>query len=166
MRLILFRHGPAVDRESYLQSHPSDDLRPLTFSGKRKVNRVIQKIARSQEDISTLITSPLKRAEQTAQIIHKHYKKANYEVAEELKAEASVKEILPRLKQATPVETLILVGHEPHLSRIASYLLTGNETNFIHLKKAGAIALEFGDKVEPGSALLRWHIHPGIFLKR
>jgi phosphohistidine phosphatase SixA len=52
---------------------------------------------------------------------------------------------------------VLLVGHEPTLSRLASLMLTGSsESVSIRLKQGGVIALEFPDRVERGAAQLRW----------
>jgi phosphohistidine phosphatase SixA len=60
------------------------------------------------------------------------------------------------VKQRLP-ESVLVVGHEPTLSRLASLMLTGSsESLSIKLKQGGVIALEFADRVERGVATLRW----------
>jgi phosphohistidine phosphatase len=54
---------------------------------------------------------------------------------------------------------LVLVGHEPHLSRFASFLLTGRDRSFLRLKKPQALLLEL-KTFDPGDALLAWSLPP------
>ena len=51
--------------------------------------------------------------------------------------------------------TVAVVGHEPHLSALVSYMLAGKRTAFIELKKGGACLLEVA-AFTPGSSTLKW----------
>ena len=67
---------------------------------------------------------------------------------------AGVLEVMVKLKLP---ESVLVIGHEPTLSRLASLMLTGSsESTGIRLKQGGVIALEFPDRVERGAAQLRW----------
>jgi phosphohistidine phosphatase len=59
--------------------------------------------------------------------------------------------------------SLALVGHEPHLSRLASLLCAGSEDALqLELKKGAVAALSFAGPVEPARALLRWTVPPRV----
>lgn len=59
--------------------------------------------------------------------------------------------------------SVAVVGHEPHLSRLASLLCTGSEDELrLELKKGAAALLGFDGNVEPGTACLHWIVPPKI----
>ncbi len=58
-------------------------------------------------------------------------------------------------------EKVALVGHEPHLSRFASWLLTGEPRSVLSLKKAQACLLELSEPAS-GKATLAWSLPPRV----
>ena len=54
------------------------------------------------------------------------------------------------------------VGHEPNLSSLAGYLLTGRDRSFLELRKGGAVLLDFPGRIVAGGAILQWHLAPGM----
>ena len=58
-------------------------------------------------------------------------------------------------------ERVVLVGHEPHLSKVISWLLAGSARSFVALKKAQAVLLET-PKAAAGSAVLVWSLPPKV----
>lgn len=110
MRIGFFRHGPAEDEEP----------RPLTKKGRRKVREAAK--ALKDLEIRRIVTSPLPRALQSAEILRK---------ALDLPMEVD-----DRLKPGGPLlfeDGVVLVGHEPDFST-AVRKLTGAR---IRLRKAG-----------------------------
>ena len=68
MNLLVVRHGLAEDREAFKRTGRSDDLRPLTDRGRRRMRRNARGLAKViRPDL--LVTSPLTRAVQTAEIL-------------------------------------------------------------------------------------------------
>ncbi|MDO8757611.1 MAG: phosphohistidine phosphatase, partial [Elusimicrobiota bacterium] len=62
-------------------------------------------------------------------------------------------------------ERVVLVGHEPHLSKVISWLLSGSASrSFVGLKKAQAVLLET-KKAAAGSATLVWSLPPKVLRK-
>jgi phosphohistidine phosphatase len=57
-------------------------------------------------------------------------------------------------------DTVAVVGHEPDLSRLATWLLTGTEGCFLAFRKGGAALLEFSAAPAPGGAKLLWALTP------
>ena len=58
---------------------------------------------------------------------------------------------------------MAVVGHEPGLSGLASYLLVGSDAGVdLELKKGGAAMLSLDGDTKPGSALLRWLLTPKV----
>jgi phosphohistidine phosphatase len=59
-------------------------------------------------------------------------------------------------------ETIAVVGHEPDLSALACYLLTGKVSSFLTLKKSGTCLLDLDDPAGPGKARLEWLLVPRV----
>ncbi|HEY0350865.1 MAG TPA: hypothetical protein VGC48_02025, partial [Gemmatimonadales bacterium] len=59
-------------------------------------------------------------------------------------------------------DVLAVVGHEPDLSTLAGYLLTGKSSSFLTLKKCGTGLLELDDPAGPGKARLEWLLTPRV----
>jgi phosphohistidine phosphatase SixA len=53
-----------------------------------------------------------------------------------------------------------IVGHEPHLSGLVSWLLASSKQSLLELKKAAACLLEVEDASGPSSATLLWSMAP------
>jgi phosphohistidine phosphatase len=134
--LLLWRHGIAEDR------HPDcpDQERALTAEGRQRTAAVAAELCRLQLRCDRLLSSPLRRALQTAEI----------GVAAGLAGEVVQEDCLapggdPRpLLQAGTWRRLGLVGHEPDLGELASGLL-GVPAGTISVRKAGIVLLRLGE---------------------
>lgn len=73
MKLLVVRHAVAMEREEFARTGQSDDLRPLTADGARKMRRVARGLRAEIETLDLLVTSPLVRAVQTAGIVADAY---------------------------------------------------------------------------------------------
>lgn len=156
MQLILIRHGVAVERDEW---HLDDFLRPLTPKGEEKTRAALRGIARVCDAPDLLASSPKTRALQTANILHEFWKQVPLEVWPELGGD----DFDPWLAKigSCSAASLCLVGHEPHLSRFTSLLLSGNaDRSDILWKKAGALALEVDGTQKRGQLL--WMLPPRI----
>ena len=78
------------------------------------------------------------------------------ELLELLTPESRPDQLMPWLEQQREDGTVGMVGHEPHLSSLSAYLLTGRPKSFMELKKGGAYLLELADPPRPGDATLHW----------
>jgi phosphohistidine phosphatase len=154
VNLLVIRHGPAGDPEAWEAEGRDDRLRPLTPDGKKDMREAAFGLATLHPQVDVVATSPLVRAIQTAQIIASEY---DCEVV-------TVKALAPDEDPARTLEwigtqradgTVALVGHEPHLSALVSYMLAGKSTAFVELKKGGACLLEVM-AFSPGSSTLKW----------
>jgi len=109
-----------------------------------------------------ILSSPLLRAKQTAEIVAKLLKlKKRLKFSDELKPDGSVKNLFRQLNEVKPApENILLVGHEPYLSRLISLLVSGGENAAIDFKKGGLCKLEV-EKLRSGScANLLWLLTP------
>jgi phosphohistidine phosphatase len=156
MRILLIRHGIAEDREGFAESGREDALRPLTRGGRKKMRRASRGMALLVPDVSVLGTSPLLRAVQTGKIIVRQYESLEPVQVPQLLPRKSLPSLLTWVSSQKSDATIALVGHEPHLSTFAGWLLTGLQESFVDLRKGAAVLLELGDEVKPGHARLLW----------
>ncbi len=156
MRYYLIRHGIAEDKALYGGAdHPQ---RALTAKGIRRSQVAMAGLARLDVRPVQILSSPLKRARQTADIAAQHLD-APVQMAEWL-ATAPDPERLPTQLAEHAVPCLALVGHEPYLSELASWLLTGElqRCRFV-FKKGGVMCLEL-ETPQAASAALDWMLTP------
>lgn len=149
MKLYLMQHGKAKPKEE-------DPERGLTEEGIEEVERVAVFLGRLGIEASRIHHSGKKRAEQTAEIVARHLN-LKAERAEGLEPLADIGIWAERLEGLD--EDVILVGHLPHLSKLASYLLTGNpDLDAISFRFGGVVCLER----EEGKWRLLWAVRPEI----
>lgn len=166
MEIYLIRHAIAEDREDFEKTDKDDSLRPLTAKGRKKMQKTALKLHDLIGDVDAIVTSPYVRARQTAEILSQIFYETPVKEALELVPHAPALGFI-RWMQAhgRDVQSLLVVGHEPHLSLLASYLLAGKNESFIELKKAGIACLEMGlaEEAGPASAHLKWLIPPKLW---
>jgi phosphohistidine phosphatase len=159
MKLLIVRHAISEDREEFARTGKEDSLRPITDEGRKKMKQGARGLKHQLPEIDLLATSPLTRAAQTAAVLDSVYGGLREVEIDELAPEASPVEFLSWLRQQTG-ETVAVVGHEPSISLIASWLLTGTEKRLFSFRKGGAILLEFPGEVGAGTASLIWALTP------
>jgi phosphohistidine phosphatase len=157
MELLIVRHGPAGEREAWRAHGRPDIERPLTKDGKRKARAAARGLARVIEGIDLVATSPWTRAAQTAELLAETFD-AKLTEFPELIPDRDFENLLTRLKTLRE-RRVALVGHEPHLSRFVSWLLTGRDHSILRLKKSQALLLDL-KTLAPGAAELVWSLPP------
>ena len=159
MKLLLIRHAIAEESEDFAKTGRDDRLRPLTDEGRKKMKQAAKGLQEIVPEIDLLATSPLTRAAQTGAILDSVYGGLSEVEIEELSPEATPGDFLRWLRKQK-ADTLAAVGHEPSLSLILSWLLTGTERRIFAFRKGGACLLEFPDEVGAGTATLLWALTP------
>lgn len=164
MKLILFRHGLAMDRDISAAKKMDDALRPITKKGIEKTMKMARHLRELLlSDVQVLVSSPLVRAQQTAEIIGGIIPYERYLECTELVSDAPPQAFANWLKSHAPhATTVIAVGHEPQMSTFASWALSGTTHSFIDLKKSGVVILdvESFDQMGPRSAELQLLLSP------
>ena len=165
MYLYLIRHGIAVEPDPFaLDQMANDESRSLTKVGRKKVEQVANRLAELEITFDLIITSPLVRAQQTADILIEKQISTKLEISEDLKPMGRIESWLMGWNQRdsqSSISTIALVGHEPNLSEWAELLIFGKVYHQIILKKGGIIGLKFPDeRVEIGMAQLACLISP------
>lgn len=163
MRVLLMRHAIAEDRIVWAAQGRDDLERPLAAEGRKRMRRIAETLAWLEPEIDVLLTSPARRAVESAQILLASLPgEPTFLMAPELAPDGSSAAVLQRLKSHRDANAIALVGHEPNLSRLAGYLLTGSDRAFVEMKKGAGALLEFPAKLAAGAALLRWLVPPGL----
>jgi phosphohistidine phosphatase len=154
MIVYFLRHGLAEDRENWLED---DRLRPLTDKGRLQLDGSGEAIASLVPDLDVIITSPLVRARQTAEIAAAHLKMQESLVEDERLAPGfGLEELAAILNEQAGAEGLLLVGHEPDFSLTISALIGGGRL----VCKKGGIARVDLVKLNPPQGELVWLIPP------
>ena len=160
MRLILFRHGPAGDAD--LERWPDDRLRPLNLHGEERVREAGRGLLRLEESFSRVISSPLTRAAQTAQLLREEL---GIEPAvvfdDDLAPGGSLRSLIEALSADEADGAVVLVGHEPDLGKLAGTLIFGAPAH-LPLKKAGACGIRFEEGARAGAGQLAWFLPPKV----
>ena len=154
MNVLVIRHGPAGDPEAWEAEGRDDRLRPLSPDGKKDMRQAASGLATLQPHVDVVATSPLVRAVQTAEIIASEYD-CEVVTVDALVPNEDPASTLTWIETQPKDGTVALVGHEPHLSALVSYMLAGKKSAFIELKKGGACLLEVA-AFSPGSSTLKW----------
>jgi len=136
MELYLLRHGDAGD---HFLSPTQDNARQLTEEGIEKTRAVVKALrAMKCTPPDAFLVSPLTRAHQTMEIAREEL--APKAPIHETKALLPGTEMEVTMSQVAKLfedySTLMLVGHEPHLSSFASAVLTGTTRQVIEMKKS------------------------------
>ncbi len=159
MKLLLIRHAIAVEREDFARTGKDDRLRPLTDDGRKRMKQGARGLRHCLPAIDLLATSPLTRAAQTGAIVDSVYGGLKEVEIDELAPEATPVDFLRWLRRQK-AGTVAVVGHEPSLSLILSWLLTGTERHLFAFRKGGAALVDFTDEVGAGNATLLWAVTP------
>jgi phosphohistidine phosphatase len=159
MRVILFRHGPAAERDGV--RWPDDALRPLTGQGAKRTATAGQGVARIERGIGVVASSPLVRADQTARIVARACGLDDHETIDALVPGRSYRKTLEWLRAHRDAGDVVLVGHEPDLGKLAGTLVFGAPT-WLPLKKAGACAIDIDGEFQPGTGRLVWFMQPKL----
>jgi len=158
MTLYLLRHGIATERGAGRYANDSD--RPLTAKGRRQLRRAASAIRAMELSFDVILSSPLVRARQTAELIARAlHCQHRLELTELLAPGASATGLVRRLKQLKP-QNVLLVGHEPDMSAFASLLLTGGDRLGITFKKGGLCRLSTERLQAARCASLDWLVTP------
>jgi phosphohistidine phosphatase len=159
MELLVVRHAIAEDREAYAATGRDDAQRPLTARGARKMRRAAKGLRELVPTIDVLVTSPLTRANETAEIIRRAYKLDGLETAPVLQPSGPLDDVVAWLSRFESGVAAI-VGHEPQLGRLVTCLLTGSDQSAVELKKGGACLIEFEERPGGGKGRLIWSLPP------
>ena len=158
MELYILRHAIAAPRGGKQFRRDSD--RPLTDEGIAKLRKVVRGMRALDLSFDQLLTSPFRRARQTAEIVAEEMGlERALEVSPHLAPGGQGAALVDQLAAARAASTL-LVGHEPDLSKLLSVLLSGDVKLAITLKKASLCKLRVPTLHYGRCATLEWLLAP------
>ena len=157
MRLYFLRHGLAGDPATWTGD---DFYRPLTAEGHAKMRREAQTVKKILPRLDLIVTSPLVRAKQTAQIVADALNAEKRLVEDERVGHGfDVTRLSAILEERRDLATLMLVGHEPSMSQTMGRFLGGAH---IALKKGGLARIDIDDPAPP---VLVWLLPPKLLAR-
>lgn len=160
MRLLVIRHAAAMDKEKFARTGRSDSERPLTTDGRKEMARVARGLRALVPSLDILSPSLLLRARETAEVVARAYCMDVSPATRALDPEARPSAFVRWLAKHSRTDTVAVVGHEPHLGMLVTWLLTGATESHIEMRKGGACLLDFDATPKRGSALLEWLMTP------
>lgn len=159
--LYLIRHARAEEQSN---AYPDDSVRPLTDQGETQAKQLAALVAAQDTHFDWLISSPYIRARQTAAALAQH---AERQTTLETLITADYTALLRDLRELVAADSsrplyVALVGHEPYLGELASYLLTGDPAGvFVDVKKAAM--LRFAGRLIAGEMTLEMLVPYGLY---
>ncbi len=156
MKLLVVRHGIAQPHDT---PDVADEERRLTPRGKKRFRKAARGLARIVPRPDVLLTSPLARALETAEITAEAWGGIK-PTPEPLLASGKAEALLSTLGPHGDEAVIALVGHEPHVSSLVAHLVGGSGER-LPFKKGGAALLQV-DGSAPGSGRLIWFLPPRL----
>jgi phosphohistidine phosphatase len=169
MRLLLVRHGIAAALGG---SVARDEDRPLTAQGQRRLRQVAAALLHLAPPPRAILTSPLLRARQTAEILAQAWGDLRPEIAPAL-ARGDIRDLRRALAGFDNEDTILLIGHEHWISKFTAHLLEGKSGRAFRYRKGGVALIETAgkaqvrprDPADAGRGTLLWFIPPRVFRK-
>jgi phosphohistidine phosphatase len=161
LSLYLVRHALAADRGD---AYPDDTLRPLTAKGIARFRKAVEGLARLNVGLDTILTSPLVRARQTADILAKGLSGSPPVVeTDALRPGARFEQLVRAVTQCSGSAAVALVGHEPDIGAMAGRLLHSPEP--LAFNKGAVCRIDFDQWPTDGPGRLRWFVTQRILRK-
>jgi phosphohistidine phosphatase len=150
MEIWILRHAKAEEGGP----GTPDEERALTAAARKRMQDAARTIARMKPRFDAILTSPLRRARQTAEPVARALgRRAKLVETEALYPGSDPKEILRGVEERK-LGRVLLVGHMPHLGYLLGYLLTGRVNVPIEMKKGALARVEFdGETPKPPGTL-------------
>jgi phosphohistidine phosphatase len=158
MDIYLLRHGIAEDGHA---GQP-DSERALTPEGKKKLRGVLRVASAAGVRPSLIMTSPYKRALQTAQLAAEILEYSGELLrTRTLEPSSQPQPVWDELRVHKDEPQILLAGHEPLFSALTAYLL-GSSGLLIDFKKGGLLCLEIDRFASAPKGVLKWYLTPKL----
>lgn len=161
MQLLIVRHADAGDAEEFAKTGQPDSMRPLSSKGRKQIRGAAKALLELVPDVSLIVTSPYVRAVETHEALRAVYgKKVESSTTDTLEPERSPDDFAQWLRSQKRGDVVAAVGHEPQLSTLVTWFMTGSDDSRVQLKKGGACLLDFEDQPAKDRATMRWLLTP------
>ena len=161
MQIYLLRHGIAEDAKP----GGPDTERPLTGEGRDRLRRVLKRARTADLDPSLILSSPYRRAVETAEVAAEVLGyKGEIVRTRALVPEASPSDAWEEIRSRKDERAILLASHEPLMSSMAAFLLDSPALR-LEMKKAALVRIDcerFGPKA---AGVLKWMLTPGVCLE-
>jgi phosphohistidine phosphatase len=153
--LHLLRHADAGDPEKW---QGDDAARPLSEKGMRQAERLGEHLARVGFEPDAILSSPMVRALQTAEIVGRALG-VSVTADDRLAGSLDPGSVDGLLRDAGSPRRPVLVGHDPDFSELLAELTGAPD---LTMKKGALARVDLGDGIRPGGGVLRWLLPPDL----
>ncbi len=158
MQIYILRHGIAEVASPWMD----DADRALVPEGKKKLKTVLRIAKGAGVEPSWILTSPYRRAVETAEIAARELSyKGDVVRMDALRPGSEPEHVWDELRGFRPGEQILLSGHEPLLSYLAAFLL-GTPSLRIDLKKGSLMRIDIDRLGAQPRGVLRWYLTPKL----
>ena len=160
MELFILRHGEAGQR-----SMSSDRIRALTSAGKEEILEIAKALKIIGLKFDVVVTSPLKRAHDTAMIVSNILNiGSRVQTWNELAPEGQRSEVYRKISKLREEYVVLIVGHQPLLGEIVNDIIHNGKSKPCNLllKKWGLVRIRLLSKTKIPKGELRWLLSPRI----
>ena len=157
MEIYFLRHANAGNPKL---DPRKDEQRPLDKQGMEQSHTVGQALRRLKLKPGAIISSPLVRARQTAEIVAQELgleKKLGIDDA--LRPHASYAQFEQLLARHRGKDAIVIVGHRPSQTEFLNQLVTGDPNGAVDFKKGAVVRV---DKEDGKTAVLKWSMPPKV----
>ena len=156
LELYLIRHGVAAQRGD---DYPDDSKRPLTGTGIARMKREGKALDALGVAFDQIISSPLTRTKQTAEILAESMKsKPPIATLDALAPAGTPSAVVQELAKYSKKSRIALVGHEPNMGELAARLIGARLP--LEFKKGAICRIDFEVLPPKGIGQLRWFMPP------
>ena len=156
LELYLIRHGVAAERG---EDYPDDSKRPLTNGGISRLRKEAKALDELGVELDHIITSPLVRTRQTADIFAEFLKsKPSISQSDALAPAGTSTAVIQELAKHMRKARIALVGHEPNIGELAGRLIGARMP--LEFKKGAICRIDFEVFPPKGMGQLRWFVTP------
>ena len=164
MNLYIVRHAIAIERGT--AEYDDDSQRPLTDTGRKKMKKIAKGLHRFGVELDVILTSPYVRARDTAKILADRYGMMDkIYFTDSLIPPGNFESLIFEIHEKYDVNNIALVGHEPMLSSLVSWLTTGETDARVTMKKGGVAYLTSDTLYQDGRATLEWLLTPSLMIE-
>ena len=158
MELYLFRHGIAEDGKP----GSLDSDRVLTDEGRKKVAEVVRTAKRAGVEPSLIVSSPYKRAIETAEIAVDGFDyRGDLIQMPALVPHGHPEKVWSELREYREESSILMAGHEPLMSHLIVFLLASPGLR-VEMKKAAMVRIDLASVGVTPHGTLRWMIYPKL----
>jgi len=164
MDLYILRHGKAG---THTADPVQDEARPLTNAGAKEMQSIARWIAARKIPFDLVVTSPLPRARQTAEIVARacgiEERLVEWiELAQGHDPGTVLAKLQGECESGSCPSAVLIVGHEPGLSLLISHIITGHNEAGIVLKKGGIARIRDVSISPAVRGEISWLLTPGM----